>query len=123
MRKILFSLLLLFMVTIGFAQTDFVLEPTQSMLMTGKGPGQDATINPFEGEECFALVENIGERSFSVRVQFKDEIIEEITVKKGETKSLKLKKDYQLYLDPNPEGVAKARVDYRKQSRASINRY
>ncbi|WP_211277470.1 hypothetical protein [Nonlabens spongiae] len=91
--------------------------------MTGKRPGQDATINPFEGEECFALVENIGERSFSVRIQFKDEIVEEVTVKKGETKSLKLKKDYQLYLDPNAQGVAKARVDYRKPPRASINRY
>ncbi|ARN77365.1 hypothetical protein BST97_04860 [Nonlabens spongiae] len=123
MKRILFSLVLLVMGTLGFAQTDFILKPTQSMLMTGKRPGQDATINPFEGEECFALVENIGERSFSVRIQFKDEIVEEVTVKKGETKSLKLKKDYQLYLDPNAQGVAKARVDYRKPPRASINRY
>ncbi len=122
MRKILFTLLLVAS-SMSFAQTDFVLEPAQSMLMTGKGPGQDATINPYEGEECFALVENIGERSFSVRIQFKDEIVQEITIKKGETKSLKLKKNYQLYLDPNAQGIAKARVDYSKQPKASINRY
>jgi hypothetical protein len=29
------------------AQTEFVLEPSQSMIMTGKGPGQDGTINPY----------------------------------------------------------------------------
>ena len=28
------------------AQTVFELDGTQSMLMTGKGPGQDATFNP-----------------------------------------------------------------------------
>ena len=42
------------------AQTEFVLEPSQSMIMTGKGPGQDATINPYFGEDCFAIIKNIG---------------------------------------------------------------
>ena len=37
------------------AQTDFVLEPSQSMIMTGKGTGQDATINPYYGQDCFAV--------------------------------------------------------------------
>ncbi|NVK48164.1 MAG: hypothetical protein HWE09_00250 [Cyclobacteriaceae bacterium] len=96
------------------AQTEFVLEPSQSMLMTGKGPGQDATINPFEGEDCFALVENIGSRSFSIRVQFKGKLIEEKPIPKGKTKKIKLLKGYELYLDPNPTGIAKARVSYSK---------
>jgi hypothetical protein len=55
------------------AQTDFVLEPSQSMIMTGKGVGQDATINPYYGKICFALVKNIGQRKFSIRVQQKRE--------------------------------------------------
>lgn len=34
------------------------------MLMTGKGPGQDATINPYEGEDCYAVVKNLGDVLF-----------------------------------------------------------
>ena len=96
------------------AQTEFVLEPTQSMLMTGKGPGQDGTINPYKDQDCYALVKNIGIRSFSVRVQHDGKIIEEITIPKGELKQVKLMKGYELYLDPNPKGIAKASVDYKK---------
>ena len=98
----------------AFAQTEFVIDPVQSMIMTGKGPGQDATINPFEGQDCFAIVENIGKRQFSIRVQQKGKIIEEITISKGEVKKVTLLKGYELYLDPNPEGKAKARVSYEK---------
>ena len=51
------------------AQADFELKPGQSMLMFGKGPGQDATINPFEGQDCYAVVENLGRVECAVRVQ------------------------------------------------------
>lgn len=98
------------------AQTEFELEPSQSMIMTGKGPGQDGTINPYFGQDCYALVENIGERSFSIRIQQKGKLIEEIKIQKGELKKIKLLGDYELYLDPNPEGIAKASVDYEKIS-------
>lgn len=94
-------------------QTKFVLEPTQSMIMTGKGPGQDATINPYSGQDCYAVVKNIGKRQFSMRVQKKGRILEEITIQKGEVKEVKLLTDYELYLDPNPEGKGRARVDYK----------
>ena len=96
------------------AQTEFVLEPSQSMIMTGKGPGQDGTINPFFGQECYAIIKNIGKRKFSIRIQQKGKIIEEISILKGELKKVKLLKDYELYLDPNPEGIEKASVDYEK---------
>ncbi|GAA0870867.1 hypothetical protein GCM10009117_00120 [Gangjinia marincola] len=65
-------------ITLGFisivhckapAQTKFTLTPQQSMIMTGKGPGQDGTNNSFFGEDCYAVVKNIGERKFSIRIQ------------------------------------------------------
>ena len=95
-----------------FAQTDFELDPSQSMLITGKGPGQDGTINPYDGQNCYAIVENIGEREFSIRIQQKGEIIKIIPILKGEVKKVILLKGHELYLDPNSEGIAKARVDY-----------
>jgi len=96
------------------AQAEFVLEPSQSMIMTGKGTGQDATINPYFGQNCYAIVKNIGERKFSIRVQKKGEIIEEISIQVGELKKVKLLIGYELYLDPNPKGKTKARVEYEK---------
>lgn len=98
----------------GKTQTKFVLEPAQSMIMTGKGAGQDATINPYFGQNCYAIVKNIGKREFSIRVQQEGEIIEQIPILKGEVKKIKLLKGYELYLDPNPTGKAKASVDYEK---------
>lgn len=96
------------------AQTEFVLEPPQSMIMTGKGPGQDATINPYFGEDCFAIIKNNGKRMFSIRVQQNGKIIEETSILKGDKKIIKLLKGYELYLDPNPNGIAKVSVDYEK---------
>jgi hypothetical protein len=98
------------------AQTEFILEPSQSMIMTGKGPGQDGTINPYIGQDCYAIIKNIGERAFTIRVQQAGNIIEEISIIEGELKKVKLLKGYELYLDPNPEGIAKASVDYKKIS-------
>lgn len=98
------------------AQTEFILEPSQSMIMTGKGSGQDGTINPYFGQDCYAQVKNIGKRQFSIRVQQDGKVIEEIPIKKGGQKKVKLSKGYELYLDPNPEGIAKASVDYEKIS-------
>lgn len=115
MKTILLAISLIFAVQLEMiAQTEFVLEPSQSMIMTGKGPGQDGTINPYLGQDCYAIIENIGTRKFSIRIQQKGKLIEEISILKGETKKVTLLKDYELYLDPNPEGIAKALVDYQK---------
>lgn len=80
--------------------------------MTGKGPGQDGTINPYYGQNCYAIVRNIGERAFSIRIQQDGKITQQFPILRGEIKKLKLLKDQELYLDPNPEGKTKASVDY-----------
>jgi len=99
--------------TRGFAQTRFTLDPAQSMIMTGKGPGQDATINPYLGKDCYAVVQNTGKLTFSIRVQQQGRIINEIPIQNGEVKRVKLLKGQELYLDPNKEGKAEAVVDYK----------
>ena len=114
--KILIAIICLAFLTYSqiTAQTEFVLDPAQSMIMTGKGPGQDGTINPYFGQDCYAIVKNIGKRAFSIRIQQDGTIIEEIPILKDELKKLKLLKGYELYLDPNPKGRTKASVDYEK---------
>lgn len=115
MKTLIFTICLIILTQFEVkAQTEFVLEPCQSMIMTGKGPGQDGTINPYIGQDCYAIVKNIGKREFSIRVQQDGKIIEDISILEGELKRVKLLKGYELYLDPNPEGIAKASVDYEK---------
>lgn len=108
----LFFLMLLLSQNNILAQTEFIIEPSQSMIMTGKGPGQDATINPFEGKDCFAIIRNIGEREFSVRIQNNNRIIRELSIEKNEVKKIKVNKGYQLYFDPVSDGIAKASIEY-----------
>ena len=96
------------------AQVEFELSPDQSMLMFGKGAGQDATINPYEGEDCYALVKNLGEVPFSIRIQQNGKIIETIPVQADENRKIKLLVGYELYLDSESGSMAKASVDYEK---------
>ncbi|MEO1416852.1 MAG: hypothetical protein AAFW00_16320 [Bacteroidota bacterium] len=115
MKVLIVTICLLFLTQLeSFAQTEFTLDPSQSMLMTGKGLGQDATINPYEGEDCYAVVQNIGKRAFSIRIQKKGTIIRMADVLVGETKKIILLKGQELYLDPNEKGRTKAVVDYAK---------
>ena len=62
------------------AQTSFELAPNQSMLLYGKGPGHDTTINPYDGKDCYTLRENFGTVPFSVRIQQQKTIIYSITI-------------------------------------------
>lgn len=113
MKKIsLFLLLMLLLPLTAFAQNEFELEPSQSMLMTGKGPGQDATINPYAGQDCFATVINIGTSEVSARVQKKGEVINTFSILGGNSFTFKLLKDQELYLDANDKEMAKAKVGY-----------
>ena len=96
------------------AQTEFELDPNQSMLMYGKGPGQDGTINPYAGEDCYAIVKNLGDVAFSIRIQQKGEVVETIPVSGMETKKIKLLVGQELYLDPVTDQMARASVDYEK---------
>ena len=96
------------------AQTEITIDPVQSMIMTGKGPGQDATINPFIGEDCFAIVKNIGERALFIRIQKEGKVVKEIQVPKKKQRKIELLKDQELYIDPNPKGVTRASIKYDK---------
>jgi len=98
------------------AQTVFELASKQSMLITGKGIGQDATINPFAGEDCYAILKNIGNEIFFARVQNKGKVIEILPIKKNETAKVKLLTGYELYLDTKTRKQAKASIDYEKIS-------
>ena len=115
MKKIFFQILVLFSLYFNsFAQTIFELDGQQSMLMTGKGPGQDATINPFEEEDCYVLIQNLGAELFSVRVQYKSEVVNITYVNPSQTKKIKLLMGQELYLDPEPRKRTRASVAYQK---------
>lgn len=96
---ILLSLLVFSFQNCTSQSTTFVLEPSQSMLMTGKGPGQDGAINPYAGTDSQALIQNIGPGPFQIRVQKQGEILETLPIKPGETKTVKLLNGYELYFD------------------------
>ncbi|MEM0998830.1 MAG: hypothetical protein AAGN35_17360 [Bacteroidota bacterium] len=96
------------------AQTEFELDPSQSMLMTGKGQGQDGAINPFLGEDCYAIVENTGKQAFSIRVQQNGEIIKTIPIARNEEKKVSLLPGYEMYFDTEKDGKVKATVDFAK---------
>ena len=115
MKKTCFPILLFFSLYFNSpAQTIFELDGQQSMLMTGKGPGQDATINPFEGEDCYVLIQNLGTELFSVRIQYKDDIVNITYVNPSQTKKIKLLMGQELYLDPEPRKKTRASVAYQK---------
>lgn len=97
------------------AQSVLELPPYQSMSITGKGPGQDAAINPYAKVKSYAIVENIGKNEFSIRVQKSGEIIEQLPIKAGTIKKVKLLVGYELYLDSELEG--KATVDFEKMDK------
>jgi hypothetical protein len=116
MKKLIVLISVLFIAQYEtFAQTVFELKPSQSMSITGKGVGQDAMKNPYNGQNCFVIVENIGEREFTIRTQQNGEIIELIPIKKGKIKKVKLLKQFELYLDTNSNGIAKAKVEFKKE--------
>lgn len=96
------------------AQNIFELNQGQSMLMTGKGPGQDATINPFQGEDCFAVIENLGQELISARIQKNGKLIVIIPVSSNKTEKIKLLANQELYLDSETKNPAKAKVSYEK---------
>ena len=115
MKKTCFQILVLFSLYFNSsAQIFFELDGQQSMLMTGKGPGQDATINPFEGEDCYVLIQNLGAELFSVRVQYKGEVVNITYVNPSQTKKIKLLMGQELYLDPEARKKTRASVAYQK---------
>ena len=78
---------------------EIALAANQSMSITGKGPGQDGTINPFYGQDSVAIVSNMGDNPFSVRIQKQGKIIEEIAIEPNLEKEIFLKAGQELYFD------------------------
>ncbi len=114
MNYFIFTILILISGLPAMAQNTFELEPSQSMLMTGKGPGQDAVKNPFTNQDCLAIVENIGEKPFSVRLQSMGKIVEIIEIKPHTSRKIEFLKGYELYLDT--DYVTKAKVEFIEKS-------
>lgn len=110
LASILFALTIL--VSCTPSKSIFELSPSQSMSITGKGPGQNAAFNPYGDGKSQAVVKNIGEHSFMVRVQEKGEIITQIPVSPMEIKKVVLEEGYELYLDS--ELASKAKLTFRK---------
>ena len=109
---ILVALSLLVALSCGSKATVIDLPAARSMLITGKGPGQDAAINPFSGSNSIAEVKNVGAFPFSVRVQDAEGNYEEYQVLPGEKKEVSLLKGYELYLDNYLK--TRAKVSFRK---------
>lgn len=89
----------------------FILEPSQSMSITGKGIGQDAAYNPYSNGNSIAIVKNIGENSIDARIQEKGKIIEILTLQPTESRNILLLKGYELYLDSDL--ASKAKVNFK----------
>ena len=60
MKKLhLLGLLLILTYHTGHSQSNiFELSPSQSMSFTGKGPDQDAALNPFSKMDSYGVIEN-----------------------------------------------------------------
>ena len=111
--KKLSILLLAFTMGTLYAQEDsvFELDGIQSMSITGQGPGQDAAINPYMNEDSIAVVENLGETVFSVRVKDKEGNVTITAIKPKDVKKLKLLVGSILYLDSEQKGKADVKFE------------
>ena len=92
-------------------ENNFKLDPSTSMLMTGKGPGQDGSINPFTGQDCVAIVANLANTPFLVRIQQKGIVLRTIAVEKKETKRISLGAQEELYID-TPNKTTRFTINY-----------
>lgn len=113
MKRLLLSLTVLAISFTTQAQNQEIpLKENQSMGITGKGPGQDGAINPYYGQDSVAIVSNLGENPFSVRIQKKGEILRQINIAALEEKEIFLAKDEELYFDSTL--AAKSAIRFRK---------
>ena len=103
---------MLLMLACGTQSTVIELPAAQSMSITGKGPGQDAAINPFSDSNSVAVVKNLGPAPFSIRIQDKNGDYREIRTTPGETREVLLPVGYELYFDSALE--TRVRVSFRK---------
>ena len=96
----------------SFGQS-YELSNGQSMCMTGKGAGQDATINPYADEEfSFALVENMGAVEFQIRIESPQRASKEFPIQPKGLVVIKLNREDILYFDSLTKEKAQATIKY-----------
>lgn len=107
MKKILF-LLVITTAVLGFAQTktEFTFKPDQSMCITGKGAGQDGAINPYYGSDSVAVIKNIGETPFAVRIKDEKGKSTSTQLNVGDTQKFTLLKGAILFIDSTKKALA-----------------
>ena len=107
--KTIFPLLAIIVLIQSCASNESVLllKPSQSMCITGKGPGQDAAINPYGDTNSIAVIKNTGDNDLDARVQESGKIVAIITVKPTEIREISLEKGAELYLDSQFESEAR----------------
>ena len=117
--KLFFVLGLLLLTIPASAQKEnkFKLDPSTNMLMTGKGPGQDGSINPFAGQDCVAVVENLAKAPFSVRIQQNGVVLRTIEIGDKETKQIDLKGSEELYIDTQQK-TTRFTINYKQPSKS-----
>ena len=98
-------------------ENNFRLDPSTSMLMTGKGPGQDGSINPYAGQDCVAVVANLANTPFSVRIQQNGVVLRTIEIGAKETKRIKLKGSEELYVDTEQK-TTRFTINYKQPSKS-----
>jgi hypothetical protein len=112
MKKYILLFVMLFALQ-SYAQKDktvFDLDPSQSMLMTGKGQGQDGAMNPYKDGNSIAMIKNIGQNEFSIRVQRDGKVIKSRTLKAGKSTKIALSKGSELYFDA--ESKTKVKLEF-----------
>ncbi|MEM6687532.1 MAG: hypothetical protein AAF617_17275 [Bacteroidota bacterium] len=101
MKKYIFLFVMLFALQ-SYAQQEkkvFELKPSQNMLMTGKGQGQDGAINPYKDGNSIAIVKNLGDNQFSIRIQYQGKIIRTRELPAGKATMIPILKGHEMYFD------------------------
>ena len=98
-------------------ENKFKLDPSTNMLMTGKGPGQDGSINPFAGQDCVAVVENLAKAPFSVRIQQNGVVLRTIEIGAKDTKRIEFKGSEELYVDTEQK-TTRFTINYKQPSKS-----
>jgi len=107
-----FTLILFTLQACSSNQSVFKLSAEQSMLIVGKGKGQDAAINPYADDTSIAVIKNPTNEAFFARIQRQGRLIDEINIAPKSTKEVVLQVGYELYLDSTEE--TKAQISFKR---------
>ena len=113
MRFSFYLVIIFFFISFMSFGQSFELTNGLSMCMIGKGPGQDATINPYAEEDySYALVENIGAVAFQIRIESVEKELRQFLIKPSALIVIKLYSDIVLYFDALTTEKVKATIRY-----------